>query len=146
MSTPWTIACQAPLFSTISWSVLKFMSIELVMLSNHLILCHPLLLLPQSFQASGSFPVSQCFVSGGQSIVPPICLSFAKHRTNSISLSLGSCKVLSTYLRGDKKTVKLALGSPWHRGHGAITLSPTARGVMHKHNPHSHSFKTSDHS
>ena len=35
-----------PLSSSISWSLLKFISIELVMLSNHLILCHPLLLLP----------------------------------------------------------------------------------------------------
>ena len=37
--TPWTAACQAPLSSTNSQSLLKFMSIELVMLSNHLILC-----------------------------------------------------------------------------------------------------------
>ena len=43
-STPWTIARQASLSSTISWSFLRFMSIELVILSNHLILCHPLLL------------------------------------------------------------------------------------------------------
>ena len=43
---PWTAARQAPLSSTISWSWPKFMSIELVMLSNHLILCHPPLLLP----------------------------------------------------------------------------------------------------
>ena len=42
--TPWTAACQAPLPSTISWSLFKFMSIESVMLSNHLILCRPLLL------------------------------------------------------------------------------------------------------
>ena len=41
--SPWTAAGQAPLFSTISQSLLKFMSIELVMLSNHLILCCPLL-------------------------------------------------------------------------------------------------------
>ena len=41
--TPWTTACQAPLSLTISWSLLKLMSIELVILSNHLILCHPLL-------------------------------------------------------------------------------------------------------
>ena len=39
-------ACQASLFFTISRSLLKFMSIESVMLSNHLILCRPLLLLP----------------------------------------------------------------------------------------------------
>ena len=47
--TPWTAACQAPLSYTISWSLLKFMSIELVMLSNHLILRHTFLLLPSVF-------------------------------------------------------------------------------------------------
>ena len=45
---PWTAACQVPLSSTISWSLLKLMSDESVMLSNHLILCH-LLLPPSSF-------------------------------------------------------------------------------------------------
>ena len=44
--TPWTAAYQAPLFFTISQSLLKLVSIELVMPSNHLVLCHPLLLLP----------------------------------------------------------------------------------------------------
>ena len=39
-----------------------------VMSSNHLILCHPLLLLPSIFPASGSFPMSQFFVSGGKHI------------------------------------------------------------------------------
>ena len=48
-------------------SLLKFMSIELVMLSTHLIFCHPLLLQP-SFPASGSFLMHQLLVSGGQSI------------------------------------------------------------------------------
>ena len=43
-ATPWTVAHQDPLSSTISWSLLQFMSIELMMLSNHLILCYPLLL------------------------------------------------------------------------------------------------------
>ena len=43
--TPWTVAPLAALASTVSWSLLKFMSTELVMLSNHLILCRPLLLL-----------------------------------------------------------------------------------------------------
>ena len=47
--TPWTAAHQASLSITNSWSLLKFMSIELVMPSNHLILCHPLLLLPSIF-------------------------------------------------------------------------------------------------
>ena len=47
--TPWTAAHQASLSFTISWSLLKFMSIELVMPSNHLVLCRPLLLLPSIF-------------------------------------------------------------------------------------------------
>ena len=47
--TSWTEAHQASLSSTVSWSLLKFMSINSVMLSNHLILCHPLLLLPSIF-------------------------------------------------------------------------------------------------
>ena len=48
-ATPWTAACQASLSFTISQSLLKFVSIESVMPSNHLILCHPLLLLPSIF-------------------------------------------------------------------------------------------------
>ena len=44
--TPWTAECQASLSNTNSQSLLKLMSIELVMPSNYLILCHPLLLLP----------------------------------------------------------------------------------------------------
>ena len=47
--TPWIVACQASLSFTISQSLLKLMSIELVMPSNHFILCHPLLLLPSIF-------------------------------------------------------------------------------------------------
>ena len=48
-ATPWTAAHQASLSITNSWSLLKFMSIKLVMPSNHLILCHLLLLLPSVF-------------------------------------------------------------------------------------------------
>ena len=47
--TPWTAACQASLSITNSRSLLKLMPIESVMPSNHLILCHPLLLLPTIF-------------------------------------------------------------------------------------------------
>ena len=47
--TPWIAARQASLSFTISQNLLKLMSIELVMLSNHLILCHPLLLPPSIF-------------------------------------------------------------------------------------------------
>ena len=66
-ATPWTAACQASLSITNYRSLLKLMSIESVMPSNHLILCHPLLLLPSIFPESGSFPMSWLFVSGGQS-------------------------------------------------------------------------------
>ena len=47
--TPWTAAWQSPLSFTISQSLLKLMSIVSVMLSNHLILCHPIFLLPSTF-------------------------------------------------------------------------------------------------
>ena len=49
LATPWTAAQQASLSFTISLSLLKLMFIESVMTSNHLILCHPLLLLPSIF-------------------------------------------------------------------------------------------------
>ena len=48
-ATPWTAECQASLSITNSWSPLKLMSIKSMMPSNHLILCHPLLLLPSIF-------------------------------------------------------------------------------------------------
>ena len=48
-ATPWTAACQASLSITNSQSLLKLMSIKSVMPSNHLILCHPFLLLPSIF-------------------------------------------------------------------------------------------------
>ena len=53
--TPWTAALQASLSSTISWSLLRLMSTESVMRSNHLILCHPFLLLPSIFPRIGVF-------------------------------------------------------------------------------------------
>ena len=69
-ATPWTEARLASLSITTSQSLLKHMSIELVMPSNHLILCRcpPFSSCLQSFPASGSFPMRQFFASGGQSI------------------------------------------------------------------------------
>ena len=64
---PWTSAHQASLSITNSWSPPKPMSTESVMPPNHLILCFPFSSWPQSFPASGSFPMSQLFASGGQS-------------------------------------------------------------------------------
>ena len=68
MSDSLTKACQASLSITNSWSLLKLMFTELVRPSSHLILCRPFSSCPQSFQASRSFPTSQLFASGGQSI------------------------------------------------------------------------------
>ena len=65
--TPWIAAHQASLSITNHLSLLKFMSIESVMPSSHLILCCPLLCL-QCFPASESFPMSRLFASGGQSV------------------------------------------------------------------------------
>ena len=78
-ATPWTAACQASVSITNSQSLLKLMSTEWVMPSNHLILCRPFSSCPQSFPASESFQMSQLSTSGGQSIgvsastsVPPM--------------------------------------------------------------------------
>ena len=65
--TPWTAARQASFLHFLP-EFAQLMYIESVMPSNHLILCHPLLLYPQSFPASGSFPMSHLFTSGGQSL------------------------------------------------------------------------------
>ena len=75
-STPWTAACQASLSFTVSWSLLKFMSLESVMLSNHLILCLPLLLLPSIFPSIRGF-----------SSESPLCIRWPKYRSFSISPS-----------------------------------------------------------
>ena len=60
-ATPWTAAHQASLSITNSWSLLKLMSIELVMPSNHLILCHPLLILPSIFPSIRVFSSASDF-------------------------------------------------------------------------------------
>ena len=73
---PWTAACQAPLSSTIPWSLLKLMSIELVMLSNHLILCCPLFLLTSVFPSIR--------VSSSESA---LCISWQKYWSFSFGTS-----------------------------------------------------------
>ena len=65
-ATLWTVACQAPLSSTVSRSLLKFMSIESVMQSTHLILCCPPLLLP-IFPSIRVFAMSQLSASSDES-------------------------------------------------------------------------------
>ena len=67
-ATPWTAACQASLSFTSSRSLLTVMSIESVMLSNHLVLCCPFSSCLQSFPASGSFLMSRLFSKSSLSI------------------------------------------------------------------------------
>ena len=74
--TPQTVACQASLSFTISHSLLKLMSIESVMPSNHLILCHPLLLLPSIFPSSRVF--------SNESV---LCIRWLKYWSFSFSIS-----------------------------------------------------------
>ena len=74
LRNPWTAAHQASLSITNSWSSPKLMCIKLVMPSSHLILCHPLLFLPQSLPASESFPMSQI-------------MSWPRYRSFSFSIS-----------------------------------------------------------
>ena len=73
--TPWIAAHQTSLSFTISKSSLKLMSIELVMPSSHLTLCHPLLLLSSVFPSIRVFLVSQLFASYGQNIGASASLS-----------------------------------------------------------------------
>ena len=67
-ATPWTAAHQVPLSFTISLSLLKLMSTESVILSNYLILCHPLLLLPSILPSIRVFSNESVLQSGNQSI------------------------------------------------------------------------------
>ena len=74
--TPWTAARQAPLSSTVSWSLLRFMSIESVVLSNHRNLCRPLLLLPSIFPSIRVFSNESA-----------LCIRWSKYWSSSSSVS-----------------------------------------------------------
>ena len=86
-ATPWITSRQARLSITNSRSSLRLTSIESVMPSSHLILCHPLLLMPQSLPASESFPMSQLFAWGGQSTGVSALASFLPKKSQGWSPS-----------------------------------------------------------
>ena len=86
-ATPKTAARQASLSFTISLSLLKLMSTRSVMPSNYLISVAPFSRL-QSFPASGSFPVSQLFTSGGQSIYWSFSFGASPSNLGLISFSI----------------------------------------------------------
>ena len=83
--TPWIAACQASLSITNSRSSLRLMSMESVIPPSHLILCCPLLFLPQSLLASKSFPISQLFAWGGQSTGVSALASFLPKKSQGSS-------------------------------------------------------------
>ena len=83
-ATPWTEACQASLSITNSWSLLKLMSIKSVMPSNHLILCHPLLLLPSIFPSIRVFSNKLA-----------LCIRWPKYWSFSFNLSSSNSGLIS---------------------------------------------------
>ena len=86
-ATLWIAARQASLSITNSRSLLKLTSIESVMPSSHLILCHPLLSCSQSLPASESFPMRQLFAWGGQSTGVSALASFLPKKSQDWSPS-----------------------------------------------------------
>ena len=96
-ATPWTTACEVSLSITNSRSSLKPMSIKLVMPSNHFSVI-PFSSCPQSFPESGSFPMSQLFASGGQSIA--VSDSTSDLPMNTQDWSLGWTRWISLQSKG----------------------------------------------
>ena len=78
-ATPWAAACQASLSITNAWSLLKLMSTELMMPSNHLILCHALILLHSIFPSIRVF-----------SNEPVLCIRWPNYWSFSFSISLSN--------------------------------------------------------
>ena len=115
--TPWTAARQASLSFTISQSLLKLMSIEFVMPSNHLVLCRPLFSCFSLSQEQGFFQWVDSFASGGQSI---LSFSFSKSPSNEYS-GLISFRVDRFDLLTVQQTLKSLLQHPvWkHQFFGA---------------------------
>ena len=101
LATSWTVACQASLSITNSRSLLKLMSIESVMLSSHLILCRPLLLLSSIFPGIRSLPMSHLFAWGGQSIGVSASASVLPMNTQDWS-PLGLTGLISLHSKGLK--------------------------------------------
>ena len=115
---PMDTACQASLSFTIYWSLLKLMSIESVMPSNHLVLCHPLLLLPSIFPSIGDFSKESV-----------LCIRWPKYWSFSISPSneyLGLISKIDWFdLLAVQETLKSLLESlePQFKGINSLALS-----------------------
>ena len=113
-------ACQASLSSTVSQSLFRCISIELVMLSNHLIPCCALLLCFQSFLASQSFPVNWLFASGDQSVGVSV-LATVLPRNIQGWFPLGSTGLISLLSKG----LSRAFSSPTIQKHLFFITQPS---------------------
>ena len=120
-ATPWTAACQTSPSFTITLTLLKLMFIESAMPSNHLILCHPLLLLPSIFPSirifpdesalhvrEGPNPMTHILVRGKYGNSPVVqCLGFHASIAGSTGLTPGwATKIPRAMWCGQKKTQK----------------------------------------
>ena len=110
-ATPWTAARQAPPSFTISQSLLKFTSIESLMLSNHLNLCCPLLLLPSFFPSCRLFSKEST-----------LCIGWPKHWS-----FINEYSGLSPYIIQSPESEWVRSPGP-NPGLGMLWLQPTGRG------------------
>ena len=99
-------ACQASLSITISWSLLKLISIELVIPSNHLILCHPLLLLPSVFPSIRAYSMNRFLELGSQSFGVSASASVLPMNIQDW-FHLGLTGLISLLLKGLSKVLRL---------------------------------------
>ena len=96
-ATAWTAACQASLNFSVSWGLLKFMSIESMMPSNHLILCHPLLL-------PSVFPSIRVFSNESTYIYTCVCVCVYTEQDQGALLGSKHLPFLGPYWFGHNST------------------------------------------
>ena len=133
--TPWTTTCQASLYITNFWSLLKLMSIESVMPSNHLILCRPLLLPPSIFLSIRVF--------SNESV---LCIRWPKYWSFSLSISPSNeCSELISFrigwldLLAVQGTLKTLLQ---HHSSKALALQCSAFFIVQLSHPYMTTGKT----
>ena len=136
--TPRTTAHQASLCITNSWSLLKLMSIESVMPSNHLILCHPLLLLPSIFPSIKVFSNESALCIRGQSTGVSASASVLPMNIHDWIISMDAEKWISHYpskhISKVRQATNLKLGNVfqtwWGGGGGPIKVGELSIWLM----------------
>ena len=123
-ATPWTAACQASLSITNYWSLLKLMSFESVMPSNHLILCCPLLLLPSIFHSIRVFSKELAL-----HIKWPMYWSFSNNPSNEYSgwisfrIDWFDCRTVQGTLKSLLQHHNLKASVLWHSAFFMVRVS-----------------------